>query len=265
MSYCIVTKLSMHVFDATDTTAKVRGTAGIALITASFALTGLGSQPLLQLTFQSYIVECVRMDERSPAFARLGRYYSQAAEPDPDPALIAFVCRERDICRLSCFSLGERWYHRFFIVRSSVAGQAQPLEISCMLCPVSIPLLPFWIGTGVFATMFLYAICILPEALTEKRREELMQANGDLHNYASPSGAASPTADCPTSSDDTSYVAFFKRINFVKKLAIFLPTVQEGSNRRDYRLFLLAVAFTIYRIGSMYLNDVRIWRGPISF
>ena len=44
----------------------------MALIAANFFFSGIGSQPLLQLTFQSYIVDCVHSDERSPTFALLG-------------------------------------------------------------------------------------------------------------------------------------------------------------------------------------------------
>lgn len=52
--------------------AKIRGPLGAAFIAANFVFSGLGSQPLLQLTFQSYIVDCVRSEERSPTFAMLG-------------------------------------------------------------------------------------------------------------------------------------------------------------------------------------------------
>ena len=45
----------------------------MALIVLNWAFSGLGSQPLLQLTFQSYIVDCVKTEERSPTFALLGR------------------------------------------------------------------------------------------------------------------------------------------------------------------------------------------------
>ena len=44
----------------------------MALIVLNWAFSGLGSQPLLQLTFQSYIVDCVKTEERSPTFALLG-------------------------------------------------------------------------------------------------------------------------------------------------------------------------------------------------
>lgn len=124
---------------------------------------------------------------------------------------------------------------------------------------VRIPLLPFWIGTGVFTAMFLYAVFILPEALTSERREELMQANTDLQDYGdSSSGVSSPSGNRPGSpiEPQSRLLLFLKRINFLKKLSIFLPRRDEETNRRDYRLLLLAIAFTIYRIGSMYMNDV---------
>lgn len=127
----------------------------------------------------------------------------------------------------------------------------------------SIPLLPFWIGTGVFGTMFLYALLILPEALTEERREELMQANDDLQDYGSSSQASSSIdsrAESPAV-PDAPWKTFIKRFNFAKKLSIFLPRMDANVNRRDYRLFLLAVSFTIYRIGSMYMNDVSMLLG----
>lgn len=196
--------------------AHLRGGIGISLITASFALTGLGSQPLLQLTFQSYLVECVKQDDRSPAFARLGS--------------------------------------------ATFAGLAVSALASAGITAFSsIPLLPFWIGTGVFASMFLYSVFILPEALTSERREELMQANTDLQDYGSSSSSdstpASDRSGTPVASE-SGWLAFFKRINFLKKLSIFLPQRDQETNRRDYRLFLLAIAFTIYRIGSMYMNDL---------
>ncbi|KAK9900297.1 MFS general substrate transporter [Cystobasidium minutum MCA 4210] len=207
--------------------AKIRGTWGITLITTSFALTGLGSQPLLQLTFQSYIVECVKSEERSPAFSLLGS--------------------------------------------ATFAGLAvSALASAGMTAFTRIPLLPFWVGTGVFTAMFLYSLLILPEALTEKRREELMQANEQLQDYSSPSGVATPE-DPETSRSsspavsDAPWVTFLKRLNFTKKLSIFLPRMDEQVHRRDYRLFLLAVSFTIYRIGSMYLNDLLLLTTTGSF
>lgn len=55
-----------------STTAYFRGSLGITLIAINFLFSGIGSQPLLQLTFQSYIVDCVKTEERSPTFALLG-------------------------------------------------------------------------------------------------------------------------------------------------------------------------------------------------
>lgn len=52
--------------------AHFKGNLGIVLIALNFFFSGIGSQPLLQLTFQSYIVDCVDTDERSPTFALLG-------------------------------------------------------------------------------------------------------------------------------------------------------------------------------------------------
>ena len=111
--------------------------------------------------------------------------------------------------------------------------------------------------------MFLYSLLILPEALTEERREELMQANEELQDYSSPSGGATPDGASADSAEEphASRLAFLKRLNFTKKLSIFLPKMDENVQRRDYRLFLLAISFTIYRIGSMYMNDVSVDEG----
>ena len=54
----------------------------MALIVLNWAFSGLGSQPLLQLTFQSYIVDCVKTEERSPTFALLGGLESQLLSTD---------------------------------------------------------------------------------------------------------------------------------------------------------------------------------------
>jgi hypothetical protein len=120
------------------------------------------------------------------------------------------------------------------------------------------PLLPYWVGTTIFALMCLYCLFILPEALTAERQEELVNANEELHNYGPPSGRASPQGDASESSNqsEAKWLAFLKHLNFLKKLGIFLPTYDEEKKRRDCRLFFLAIAFTIYRIGSMYMNDV---------
>lgn len=108
--------------------------------------------------------------------------------------------------------------------------------------------------------MFLYAIFILPEALTSERREELMQANTETQAYGpTSSGETTPGGGYRPASpatEDAGWLVFLKRLNFFKKLAIFLPRRNEETGRRDYRLFLLAISFTIYRIGSMYMNDV---------
>lgn len=52
--------------------AQIRGIPGMVLIAANFLFSGIASQPLLQLTFQSYIVDCVPTEGRSPTFAMLG-------------------------------------------------------------------------------------------------------------------------------------------------------------------------------------------------
>lgn len=96
--------------------AQLRGTLGIILITASFALTGLGSQPLLQLTFQSYIVECVDLDDRSPAFARLGESFAYVFTRDAGYLTLGRCARECYIRWLGCVLLGQRGHNRCHIV-----------------------------------------------------------------------------------------------------------------------------------------------------
>lgn len=99
--------------------------------------------------------------------------------------------------------------------------------------------------------MLLYAIFVLPEALTAKRRQELMDANEATQNYHSGNHT-----DDHEDEPDGRVSLFLKRINFFKKLAILLPRKDDGGKGYDYRLFILAIAFLIYRIGGLYTNDV---------
>lgn len=88
-----------------------------------------------------------------------------------------------------------------------------------------------------------------------------MQANTDLQDYGhSSSDESTPAGERAQTpiSEEAGWLVFFKRINFFKKLSIFLPRRDHEAKHRDYRLFLLAIAFTIYRIGSMYMNDVSV-------
>lgn len=83
-----------------------------------------------------------------------------------------------------------------------------------------------------------------------------MQANDQLYSRpASPDTAGENDSSKPVSSK---WTWLSQKVNFVKKLGIFLPRRNEDTGRKDYRLFFLAIAFTIYRIGSMYMNDVSI-------
>lgn len=115
--------------------------------------------------------------------------------------------------------------------------------------------------------MFLYAALILPEALTPERRKELMEANEATqeshhtpHNHSgdqSGNNAEGGEDSNEEEEEDSRYDTFMKRMNFFKKLAILLPSRDSETGKRDYRLLVLAVAFTIYRIAGLYTNDVR--------
>jgi hypothetical protein len=103
--------------------------------------------------------------------------------------------------------------------------------------------------------MFLYSAFVLPEALTPERQKELMQANEatqESHRHHNPSGEDSDSED----SEDGALETIQKRMNFVRKLQILLPKRDETTGKKDYRLLVLAIAFTIYRVGGLYTNDV---------
>lgn len=113
--------------------------------------------------------------------------------------------------------------------------------------------------------MFCYSAFVLPEALTPRRRRELMAANEATQDYHS--GNNTPTHDDSDEDgededgdeedqEDSWWQKFLKRLNFFKKLAILMPHRNEGSKGYDYRLFVLSIAFTLYRIGGLYTNDV---------
>lgn len=98
--------------------------------------------------------------------------------------------------------------------------------------------------------MFLYSVFILPEALTPERKAELMDAN-----------EATQESEAHNNNDDEDHEqghmdAINKRFNFFKKLAILAPYRDAETGKRDYRLTILATAFTIYRIAGLYTNDV---------
>ena len=67
-----------------------------------------------------------------------------------------------------------------------------------------------------------------------------------------PSGEDSDSED----SEDGALETIQKRMNFVRKLQILLPKRDETTGKKDYRLLVLAIAFTIYRVGGLYTNDV---------
>jgi hypothetical protein len=104
--------------------------------------------------------------------------------------------------------------------------------------------------------MLLYAIFILPEALTAKRRKDLMEANEATQNYHSGHPHDDEDDEAAFQETEGRVSIFFKRINFFKKLAILLPRKDDNGKGYDYRLFVLAIAFLIYRIGGLYTNDV---------
>ena len=137
----------------------------------------------------------------------------------------------------------------------------------------SVPLLPFWFGSAFFTLMFLYSVFILPEALTPERREELMAANeatqegnnggakASEQRNGQADGYGSDEDDTSDEEDDSKLDVFSRRFNFFRKLAILLPARDANTGKRDYRLFVLAIAFTIYRIAGLYTNDVS--RSPL--
>lgn len=111
--------------------------------------------------------------------------------------------------------------------------------------------------------MFLYSLLVLPEAMTPARKEELMEANeATLENFSRHSheneneGGTSGEDNEDSEQALTRWHKLLNRINFLKKLAILLPQRSNDGNGRDYRLFVLAIAFCIYRIGGLYTNDV---------
>ena len=116
--------------------------------------------------------------------------------------------------------------------------------------------------------MFLYSVFVLPEALTPERREELMAANeatqegnnggakASEQRNGQADGYGSDEDDESDEEDDSKLDVFSRRFNFFRKLAILLPARDANSGKRDYRLFVLAIAFTIYRIAGLYTNDV---------
>lgn len=121
--------------------------------------------------------------------------------------------------------------------------------------------------------MLMYSLFVLPEALTPERRKVLMEANEATQETSSPGdhehGQGEEDHEDEDGSEeddggsddeyhfgDSALGRFFKRINFLKKLAILLPRKKEGEEGRDYRLLILAIAFAVYRIGGLYTNDV---------
>lgn len=118
------------------------------------------------------------------------------------------------------------------------------------------PLLPFWIGSGVFGCMFLYSVFILPEALTPERQKELMQANEATQESNRRHREHDSEDEDSEDSEDGALETMQKRMNFMRKLQILAPKRDERTGKRDYRLFVLAIAFTIYRIAGLYTNDV---------
>lgn len=117
------------------------------------------------------------------------------------------------------------------------------------------PLLPFWIGSAVFFLMFLYAALVLPEALTPERQKELIRANEATQGGASYNDDASD-AGSDEIKETSAKSTLARRFDFTKKLAILLPRRTSKDSRVDARLFVLAIAFAIYRIGGVYTNDV---------
>merc|ERR1711939_493014 len=130
--------------------------------------------------------------------------------------------------------------------------------------------------------MLMYSLFVLPEALTAERRKVLMYANeatqatssghaqGNGHSQHHHEGDDSDDEDGSDDDDDDEHadnvlVHFFKRINFLKKLAILVPRKKEGEKGRDYRLLILAIAFAIYRIGGLYTNDLLLLTTTGSF
>lgn len=106
--------------------------------------------------------------------------------------------------------------------------------------------------------MFLYSAFVLPEALTPERQKELMQANEatqESHRNSRSGGADDDSDD----SEDGALETVQKRMNFTRKLQILLPKRDESTGKKDYRLLVLSIAFTIYRIGGLYTNDVSIF------
>lgn len=214
--------------------AAIRGPFGMALIVLNWAFSGLGSQPLLQLTFQSYIVDCVKTEERSPTFALLG---------------------SATFTGLAISSLTSAGLTKY----------------------TNVPLLPFWFGSAFFTLMFLYSVFILPEALTPERREELMAANEATQEGNNGGAKASEQRNGPADGygsdedgssdeeDDSKLDVFSRRFNFFRKLAILLPARDANTGKRDYRLFVLAIAFTIYRIAGLYTNDLLLLTTTGSF
>ena len=109
--------------------------------------------------------------------------------------------------------------------------------------------------------MFLYTVLVLPEALTPERKEMLMDANEATQESDSAEISGNEVSEEAEQSEGNQgtarWATIMRRINFFKKLAILLPKVNESGKGRDYRLFILAIAFSIYRIGGLYTNDVR--------
>lgn len=118
------------------------------------------------------------------------------------------------------------------------------------------PLLPFWVGAAIFFTMFLYCVIVLPEAMTAERQEELRDANAaatEGQNNSNGDGDADDSED----EHETGLQKFLHRINFLKRLYILLPHKSEDPKKgRDYRLFVLSIAFVLYRVGGLSSSDV---------
>ena len=107
--------------------------------------------------------------------------------------------------------------------------------------------------------MFLYSAFVLPEALTPERQKELMQANEATQESHRNSRSGGDNDDDSDHSEDGALETVQKRMNFLRKLQILLPKRDEATGKKDYRLLVLSIAFTIYRIGGLYTNDVSIF------